>query len=70
MLTKSQTTNFFSKKFNLFFLRRDIILKDIEENISDDTLLPEKPNNVFQNATKTLNDYININEKFLIKFIK
>ena len=50
MLTKSQTTKFFSKKFNLFFLRRDIMLKDIEENISDDTLLPEKPNNVFQNA--------------------
>ena len=47
-----------------------MILKDIEENISDDTLLPEKPNNVFQNATKNLNDYININEKLLIKFIK
>ena len=61
MSTKLQITRPFGKTSNPFFSEKrkfanKITLEDSEENfLSDDTLVSEELNNVFQNVTKTLN---------------
>ena len=61
MSTKSEITKPFGKTSNLFFSEKrkftsKITFEDSEEDIiSDDTLVSEELNNLFQNATVTLN---------------